>query len=332
MMSHQPLTKQAASGVHAYGSFQPLLPQAKMEIDAALAKPRRRRINAVAVLAALFAPWLLFSTVFVAMSFSIHYHLPFATLFVTVLGFLVVLGSGYVAFGDQGGEATEEGTKQRHEPKWYVFVFATCLFAWVLAVVGGEANYYTNMQPFYDILNLNTYSSVDPSQVRGQQLMDAGRVTFSEGTRLDLRKSMGFRNSDRYCVAPITMSRANESSPSLEPLATYDFWAVGINCCSGNKADFHCGEFSNPNAHGGLRFLHDEEARPFFRLAVQQAEAAHGIKATHPLFFTWMQDPNAEVNAFREDGLRYAVMGVFSHFSLQLFIVTVAVMLFSRLA
>jgi hypothetical protein len=316
---------QPPHGAQPYGTIQLLAMQGK-EADATSFQPQRRRINVVAVLIAVFIPWALFSAVFVAISFSVHYRHPSVTAMVTALGLLLALGSGCMALRDRSDKMN---CKQRQDdPKWYGFIFATCLFAWILAVVGGEANFYSNIQPFYNIINLGTYSSVDPSRMRGQQLMDAGRVIFSEDAKLDLKKSMGFRNSDRYCVAPITVSRGNES---FLPLETYDFWAVGINCCSGNKADFHCGGFNNPNAHGGLRLMQDA-GRPFFRLAVQQAEAAYGIKAAYPIFFTWVQDPIQEVNAYQEDGLRYCLMGVFSHFSLHLLIVAIAVLVFSRLA
>merc|ERR1719345_356910 len=155
-------------------------------------------------------------------------------------------------------------------------------------------------------------------------MMDGGQLMFTEGSKLDLSMSMGFKNLELYCVAPIV----GGSDP--KHISSYDFWAVGMNCCSGSKADFHCGEFNNPRAAAGLRLMRDDQ-RAFFRLAVQQAEAAYNIKAAHPLFFYWMQDPVAEMNSYRDDGFKYYLLGIFTHFSFNLFCVVCAVVGFSKI-
>jgi len=257
------------------------------------------------------------------MSFSLHYQQPMFAYFIVFLCFLVVVWSGVSA----ADEARKKVVGIGREPTWYIFMFVTLFLAWGCGLMFGDANFFKNLQPFYDIANLNTYPKIDPSKFRGQQLMDAGRIVFTPNVKLDLRRSMGFKNLEMYCVAPITVGDENVSYRTME---TYDFWAVGTNCCSGNDADFHCGEFNNPRAHAGLRLMRDEQ-RAFFRLAVQQAEAAYSIKAVHPLFFYWMQDPIEEVNAYQDEGFKYYLYGMFSYFILQLFLVVCAVIAFSRL-
>jgi len=233
---------------------------------------------------------------------------------------MFVLAGFAVAFVT-GGLAWKAKIRDR-DPMWYTYAALSFLLATILACAFGDMNFWYNMQPFYDIENLNTYPSVNPAREKGAQLMDAGRVYFADGAGLDPKKAMGFKNLDLYCVAPIVHGQ--------EQLASYDFWAVGINCCSGVSSDFRCGEFNNPHARSGLRLMRDDQ-RPFFRLAVQQAEAAYNLKATHPLFFYWMQDPVAEMNSYRDDGFKYYLLGVFTYFAFNLFCVVCAVIGFSKI-
>jgi hypothetical protein len=283
---------------------------------------RRSRISIKGIMLAVFVPWLLFCKVFLVTSFFFRYQQPTLAHILVVLGLLIILGSGLSAVVASWRRQGAEGDDQVHEPSWKAFLCVTGVLAWILAVSAGEANFYSNMEPYYNMANLNTYSAVDPSRTQGQQIMDVGSIIFSEGAKLDLSKSMSFRNQDRYCVAPVSVASSNTSS-ELQPLVTYDFWAVGVNCCSETGGDFHCSEADNPLARAGLRLMRDEE-RPFFKLAVQQAEAAHHIKAAHPIFLTWMQEPAGKVIAHRQDGIRWCLTGVLSHLVLQLALVVLA--------
>lgn len=313
-------SSRTSSGVQVMEKQSPFVPR------------QRKQLNIAAVSISLFIPTALFALMYWVMSFSPHYKTPLLCYFVVLAGLCFVGMTAYVAF-EAVRRKQEAGVVQfvasnqsdaHREPTWLIFLFATCLQAWFIGVALGDMNYVRHMQPYYDISNLETYPSVDPSSMRGQQLMDAGRVMFTSGSTLDLTRSRGYKSLQNYCVAPIVSDR------DTRPVPSYDFWAVGVGCCSGSQADFHCGEFNNPRASAGLRLMQDDQ-RAFFRLAVQQAEAAYNIKAEHPLFFHWMQDPIAEVNEYMDEGFKYYFFGVTVHFVFQFFLVLAACIVFAKI-
>jgi hypothetical protein len=252
------------------------------------------------------------------MSFKMHYANPARCWSIVLAALCAVLLVGFFAARERVHEVQSKGN-----PTWFSGLFVSMLIAWVSAVFIGDMNFYLHAVKFYDANNLNHYPDLDVSVTRGQQAMDGGSVTFAPGTRLDVSKSMAFRDDKTYCVAPVSNAKANAT------LLTYDFWAVGTNCCSGIDQDFHCGEYTNPDARGGLRLMDDRE-RPFFRLAVQQAEAAYGIRASHPLFFTWTHDPVGKVNSERETGFQNFLMAIVGFFLFQLSLVGGAVLVYAK--
>jgi len=278
---------------------------------------QRRHFNVPAMCVSFWVPFFIFVVVAGTLSFSIHFETPGTCKAIVFACLVFVLLFCYCAFASWRRRLHGEG-----EPNWYIFLFVTSLIAWLWAYSEGSTNYSSNMMPYYNVINLNVYPAVDPQLFKGQQLMDMGRAVFTQDSRLDLTKSMGFRNLDVYCVAPIVSGNGT--------MALYDFWAVGVNCCSGKTADFACNEFSNPMAHSALRLMHDDML-PYFRLAVQQAEAAYNIKTRHPIFMHWMQDPLAEINVYQDDGFKRYCLGIFEHFAIQLFLVVLAAVIFARM-
>merc|ERR1719258_625751 len=96
-----------------------------------------------------------------------------------------------------------------------------------------------------------------------------------------------FKNGDNYCVAPIArgpMKAVKGSKVQMKngfvipESGTYDWWAVGTNCCDGGNAakDFTCGQVNSNLARSGMRLLSDSQ-RPFYLLAVQEWSASFGL-------------------------------------------------------
>lgn len=280
----------------------------------------RRRMNLVPIFLCLFFPWLLFSATYGVASFQIHDATPHLYFFLLGCGLAIVITASVVAC-----EARFKlvSTTEK-DPSWQIFLALSLLVAWVGGIVLGNANYSANLQPFYNLQNLNSYRDIDPSKMRGEQLMDAGVMSFAQGTTFDVTKSMGFSNKKVYCVAPITMG-------STKPLS-YDLWVVGTDCCTVNKADFHCTANVGRGTKGGFRLLAGGSDRALYRLAVQQAEASYKIAANHPLFFTWVNDdPMTLVAGWFSTGKTQYLLWSFAHFAFQAFAVATATLAFSQL-
>jgi hypothetical protein len=276
----------------------------------------RSRINLTGICLNVLNPALLFCFLLLVISFKIHYQYPFDTWLLVALSYII--GGLLLLFGSI--------MKFRFAPpSWHVFAGFTVLLATVMASMIGEAIFCKFMRPYYDLLNLNEYSAVNPGKWTGEMAADAGRIYFADGTQLDVKRSMGFRHKQMYCVAPIDLI------PGTPKMERYDFWAVGINCCSGPTGEFECVDPDNTHRpRSGLRSL-DMEAREFYRLAVQQAEAAYGLNSPHPIFVQWVQDPVRKHEAMYIDGLYYYCVACFFFAVLMIFVVLSATFGFGRM-
>mmetsp|Transcript_125009 Transcript_125009/g.324741 ORF Transcript_125009/g.324741 Transcript_125009/m.324741 type:complete len:321 (-) Transcript_125009:31-993(-) len=259
--------------------------------------------------AGLLVPWAMFTATVAVLSFTMHYRQPLLSWLIVLLGFCLVVVFGIIAYGAM---RRRSASRSARDPTWSNFIFLAVAFAWVLGTVLGYINYAVYMRAYYDVASLETYLNVDPAKASGLQFMDGGRMVFTKDSHLDFKLSYGFKNDDLYCVAPIT---------SIEgKLASYDFWAVGVNCCNGTSLGFTCGEAQNAFAHSGMRLLDDSNLK-YFRLAIDQLQLRHGIQSIHPLFFEWTVDPITAVNNKQDVGFKNFLFEALSFFSLQLFLV-----------
>jgi hypothetical protein len=182
------------------------------------------------------------------------------------------------------------------EPTWYSYLALTLGIAVITGPLCGDWIFKSLMEPYYRVMDLKVLKDVDITSTRGDTLMDAGIVDFTRGNKLDGMKSWHFKHHTTYCVAPIVSNRTDGP-----PTGSYDFWAVGKDCCSLTASDFRCGAWGHPHSNKAIRALSDEDL-PFYRLAVQQAETLYGVVAAHPVFFKWSVEPEIEVASWEHKG------------------------------
>jgi len=285
---------------------------------------RRFVLNVTGIFLNVILPWFVFTVVLYMVSFKYHY-VNANAMWATVTGVAVL--AIFIPFGLWIAE------RNSYEPNWYKFTAGVMALAVGSAIGIGYANYWYNTMIFYDWQRLKIYPSVDPSKEFGQNLMDAGTVYFSEGSAIDVGKGWHFMSDQawhgihNYCVAPIVKGA---------PLTgTYDFWAIGKDCCSSSSSDFRCGEFDNGLARSGLRLL-DDISRPFYELAVKQAVAQYSygeskITANHPIFFEWVQDPLAHVTKYMDWGNNIFLVSCVGFLAFQACLVAITTFCFAQI-
>mmetsp|Transcript_35821 Transcript_35821/g.100775 ORF Transcript_35821/g.100775 Transcript_35821/m.100775 type:complete len:323 (-) Transcript_35821:30-998(-) len=272
-----------------YGGLDPTIP----------VKPHPRGLKALLLPMGLvfFVPLILFVVVFAAMSFS--YNGGWAVLVIGIaLTVAVCALAAYSVYGDY------------NDCQWHFLLALLMLFALVFAGFFGYDNYQQHAREYYNHKGMGSYHDIDPESTRPSLLMDASHVTFLPGFAPDATQGMGFKNRHVYCIAPI---RSTAMLGNATKGYTYEYWAVGKDCCTAYGQNFiysfRCGDYENPDVHGGLHVL-SETDQSFYRLAVQQAEAVQGLESPTPVFVEWTADYRGALNSSYFHGRRNYVIGV----------------------
>jgi len=256
------------------------------------AKPsaRRTRMNFFPMLLNLFLPWFMFCIAFY--TFSSRFHHLYPSISWTVYGFtcLPVVMLWLQWLGLKAVHVAQGGIRGLVPKSWLAY----SVFAFTAAVVGGAffglENYGSFLAPFYSATDMQSLANANPSVARGSFMLDAGKVNWIPGTELDFSRSWHFKNGDVYCVVPIVLRNADDNAIVEPASASYDFWAVGKNCCSVGSSDFQCGDYNTPGALASLRETRADDIN-MYRLAVMQAESMFDMVSAQPLFFSWVADP-----------------------------------------
>lgn len=266
-------------------------------------------MNFVPIFVSLFVPWGVFVLITGLTSFRAMYEKP-AVVWVT----LGVLAALWLLL------SITACCFRRYDPNpsWYTYLTVSTLFFALLAFFEGHYIFATLTRPYYEVMDQHIRGNINAGVEKGSNLMDVGIVYFAPGNGLDTHRSWHFHYKTLYCVAPII---TNGSAPMTQ---SYDFWAVGKDCCSYTASDFRCGSWGSPGTRGGIRVMNDEDIA-YYRLAVQQAQSLYDITANHPIFVEWHEDPLIEVESWNRKAFRMLFQVVAFAFVTSLFCVTLAV-------
>jgi hypothetical protein len=198
---------------------------------------------------------------------------------------LVILGSGVLVIIIS---QTWRTRNESHGAKVGVVIASWLLAAVLLGTLVGLFSYDCCIGEYWLSQRLEARQNVLPSEPAGAYA-NAGEIVFADEARVDASKSVGFKDSHTYCVAPIA---------SDSPMETVQFWAAGTDCC-GPRGAFICDDSWNPKAHAGVvitngtNVLMRSDTRAKYLKAIKLAEVTYSIaSAKEPILVRWVANPD----------------------------------------
>jgi len=206
--------------------------------------------------------------------------------------------------------------KKRDQRLWILVLALMCVLVTFIGLFFGFIMYFKYLVYYQRYVEMRQYSNVGGSQ-SVSQFSDANMFLFSQDTRLDVMRSVGYKSKwtgETYCVAPVvdsTMTNAND----------INFWAVGSNCCLA-RGEFLCDDASDPKTMSALVVLEPEDVvRPFMRWAVAGSvypryeraiklqEANYATRAATDIkMLYWVKDPIAKQDSFYNDAKNKTIL------------------------
>lgn len=173
------------------------------------------------------------------------------------------------------------------------------LLAVSLGAYLGDLGWNTNWRQYWWMQTGEWFDSVSASTPAGASV-DAAVLQFRYSSTDDLHinetavddlRSVGYKDTDFFCVAPILNPRESDAT-----LIRVNYWAIGINCCQ-EYGSFTCDDSRVMDGGYGVVMLNGGYPCPDcndhqFRMAVVKAESTYGlVSAPSALFVRWVSNP-----------------------------------------
>jgi hypothetical protein len=285
-------------------------------------KPRRRTLNRVSIAMSWFLPTLIFAITTWLFCFSVRDSNPIwgwgffgCCLFLAMVFFVKAV---LVRRKQRDELWTVPWYLRADDDTWFLFLGMMTALAALLGVVYGTFVYSSYTSPYYNLSQLHYYNDTDPA-MSGQAYLDAGSIEFKMGSYVDVGRSLGYKDGNTYCVAPIKFGK--------DILPNLDFWAAGVNCCGGGlqggggdgfPGSFNCFiDRQDAFVRGGLRIT-DNSQLAFYKVALMQADEEFQRTSKHPIFITWMPDPAGRIQQYWHSGVTWFWCGVVAYALLML--------------